>query len=205
MMQALKSIPAFALIALVLAACSSPKPGTPEYVAKQEEERQKTALKSVEQSIAKAPGWYTQPPVDANLLYSAATESSPDMQMAMDSAILSAKRQLANSLGARVSTKMKDFAVQTGAANDAQVIKEIERVTQSVATDVNVAGFVREKSEVVQEGRNYRAYVLLRYPLGENNRVIAEQVKRSAVLDAKVRKAQAFQDLEREIEAARKN
>jgi hypothetical protein len=45
---------------------------------------------------------------------------------------------------------------------------------------------------------------LLRYPVGEANRVVADQVKKSQILDTKVRAAQAFQELEREIEAARK-
>jgi hypothetical protein len=122
----------------------------------------------------------------------------------MDMALLSAKRALAGSLGERVSSKMTDFASQTGSGNDVEVVKEIERVTKSVAADVNVAGHVREKSEVIQEGRNYRTYVLLRYPVGENNRVVADQVKKSAVLDTKIRAAKAFQDLEREIELAKK-
>jgi hypothetical protein len=185
-------------------ACASPKPGTPEFVAVKEVEQQKAAVAAVTQSIAKAPAWFLQPPVDTNTLYAAATESSPDMQMSMDMALLSAKRALAGSLGERVSSKMTDFASQTGSGNDVEVVKEIERVTKSVTTDVNVAGHVREKSEVIQEGRNYRTYVLLRYPVGENNRVVADLVKKSAVLDTKIRAAKAFQDLEREIELAKK-
>ena len=189
---------------LLLVACASPKPGTPEFVAVKEVEQQKAAVAAVTQSISKAPAWFLQPPVDTNTLYAAATESSPDMQMSMDMALLSAKRALAGSLGERVSSKMTDFASQTGSGNDVEVVKEIERVTKSVTTDVNVAGHVREKSEVIQEGRNYRTYVLLRYPVGENNRVVADQVKKSAVLDTKIRAAKAFQDLEREIELAKK-
>jgi hypothetical protein len=203
-MQAMKSKYAVILITLIATACSTTKPGTPEFVAKQEDERQKAAVKSVDQSISKMPSWYTQPPVDANALYAAASESSPDMQMSMDASILSAKRQLANSLGARVSELMNNYALQTGTGNDAQVVQEISRVAKSVTTDINLAGFVREKSEVVQEGRNFRTFVLLRYPVGEANRVVADQVKKSQILDTKVRAAQAFQDLEREIEAARK-
>lgn len=203
-MQRMKSTYALILIALITAACSTPKPGTPEFVTKQEDERQKAAVKSVDQSISKMPSWYTQPPVDANALYAAATESSPDMQMSMDAAILSAKRQLANSLGARVSELMNNYALQTGTGNDAQVVQEISRVAKSVTTDINLAGFVREKSEVIQEGRNFRSFVLLRYPVGEANRVVADQIKKSQILDTKVRASQAFQELEREIEAARK-
>jgi hypothetical protein len=204
LMRGIKLKYAVLLIALIATACSTPKPGTPEFVAKQDDDRQKAAVKSVDQSISKMPSWYTQPPVDANALYAAASESSPDMQMSMDAAILSAKRQLANSLGARVSELMNNYALQTGTGNDAQVVQEISRVAKSVTTDINLAGFVREKSEVIQEGRNFRTFVLLRYPVGETNRVVADQVKKSQILDTKVRAAQAFQDLEREIEAARK-
>lgn len=203
-MLKMKSTYALLPIVLMMAACSTPKPGTPEYVAKQEDERQKAAVKSVDQSISKMPSWYTQPPVDSNALYASATESSPDMQMSMDAAILSAKRQLANSLGARVSEVMKNYARQTGTGNDAQVVQEISRVAKSVAAEVDLTGFVREKSEVVQEGRNFRSFVLLRYPVGEANRVVADQVRKSQILDTKVRAAEAFQELEREIEAARK-
>ena len=69
--------------------------------------------------------------------------------------------------------------------------------------DVNVAGYILEKSEVVQEGNRYRAYVLLRYPLGENNKVIVAQVKKNAVLDGKLRASKAFEELEREIESVK--
>lgn len=195
---------ASAALVLALAACSSPKPGTPEFVQKKEEDQQKAAVKAVEQSISKAPSWFLQPPVDVNVLYVAATESSSDMQMAVDMAMLSAKRALAEQLGARVSAKMTDFASQSGQGGDSQVVKEIERVTKSVTADINVAGYVREKSEILQDGSKYRAFVLLRYPVGENNKVIADQVKKSTVLDAKVRATKAFQDLEQEIEAAKK-
>jgi hypothetical protein len=187
-----------------IAACSSPKPGTPEFVRKQEEEQQKTAVKSVEASISKTPSWYLQPPQDANALYTTGTESSPDMQMAMDMAVLSAKRALAFQLGAKTSAMMKDFAGQTGTGNDAEVVREIDKVTKSVAADINLAGFIREKSEVIAEGKNYRAFALLRYPIGESNKIVADQIKKSKVLDTKLRASKAFQDLEQEIEAARK-
>lgn len=192
------------LSTLLLAACSSPKPGSPEAVQKQEAEQQKAAVKNVENAISKTPTWYVQPPQDANAIFTTGTEASPDMQMAMDMAVLSAKRNLAFQLGARTSAMMKDFAGQTGTAGDAEVSREIDRVTKSVAADINVAGFIREKSEIIAEGKNYRAFALIRYPIGESNKVVADQIKRSKVLDTRLRASKAFQDLEQEIEAARK-
>lgn len=190
--------------ATLLAACSTPKPGSSEYVRKQEEEQQKAAVKNVETAVSKMPSWYMQPPQDANAIFTAGSESSPDMQMAIDSAANSARRALAFQLGAKTSAMMKDFAGQTGTAGDAEVVREIDRVTKTVAADINIAGYIREKSEVIAEGKNYRAFVLLRYPLGESNKVIADQVRKSKVLDTKLRASKAFQDLEQEIEAAKK-
>ena len=198
--------PAFVASAVLLtglAGCAGPQPGTSSFVAMQQGDQQKAAIKAVEQSVANAPSWYTQPPVDASSIYAASTETSSDMQMSMDMAVLSAKRTLAGQIGNRLSSKMKEFAMQVGAGDDVQITKEIERVTTNVITEVNLAGFTREKSELIPQGKGYRTYVLLRYPLGESNRMILDQMKKSAVLDAKLRASKAFQELEKEIEAAK--
>ena len=189
--------------ALFLISCASPKPGTPEFVQKKEDDQQKTAVETVKQTISKAPVWYTTPPVDINVIYQGATETSPDLQRSMDKAVMTAKSQLASKLGDRASQKIRDFATETGTVNDEQIMRTIETTRQSVALDINVAGYVLEKSEVVQEGNRYRSYVLLKYPLGENNKVIVAQVKKNAVLDGKLRASKAFEELEREIETAK--
>ena len=188
----------------VLAACANPKPGTPEFVQKKEDDQQKATVKAVEQTVSKAPVWYTQPPVETNSVYQTATESSPDMQRAMDKAVMTAKSQLASKLGDRVSQKIREFASETGTINDEQVVRTIETARISVTTDQNLAGYVLEKSEVEAEGNRYRAYVLLRYPVGENNKVISAQIKKNAVLESKDKASKAWEDLENEIEKAKK-
>ncbi len=192
-----------AVILTGLAGCVGPQPGTSSFVAMQQEDQQKAAIKAAEQSVAKAPSWYTEPPVDGNSIYAAGSEISSDMQMSMDMAALSAKRALASQIGNRLSSKMKEFAMQVGSNDDVQVNKEIERVTTNVITEVTLAGFTREKSELISQGKGYRTYVLLRYPLGESNRMILDQMKKSAVLDSKLRASKAFQELEKEIDTAR--
>ncbi len=190
--------------ALALLGCASPKTGTPEFVQKKEEEQQKAVVKTVEQSLSVTPAWYSKNPVDANSLYAKATEVSTNRQMAVDKAMHLARKELAQQLGARVSAKIKDFATESGRANDDDFQMEVERVGQSVALDVNLAGYVRENDDVVAEGTKYRAFVMLRYPVGESNKVVANQVKKSAALENKVKASKAWQDLELEIEAAKK-
>ena len=187
-----------------LGACAAPKPGTPEFVQKKEDEQQKASTQAVEQTISKSPAWYTQPPVDLNAIYQTATESSPDMQRSMDKAVMVAKSQLASKLGDRASQKIEEFATESGTVNDEQINRFIQTTRSSVAKDINVAGYILEKSQVIQEGNRYRSFVLLRYPLGESNKVIVAQIKKEASIDFKLKASKAFEDLEREIEAAKK-
>lgn len=201
-----KNLKMLALSSVVLlAACSTPKPGTPEAAAAQAKEERERAVKSVVKSVEEAPDWYTTPPVDNNTLYAAGTSQSSDMQMSLDSASLAAKRELAGQLNNRLSSKMKEFVNQVGGANDAVLNREIEIATQNVITEVNLSGFRREKSKVMPQGESYRAYVLLRYPLGDANKIVMDQVRKNSQLEAKVRASKAFQELEKEIEQAKKS
>lgn len=189
----------------VLTACAAPKPGTPEAAAQQEREMREQATKAAKSTVDDAPKWVAQPPVDATAIFATGTASSSDMQMAMDRAMLAAKRELANQLNAKLSSKMTEFVSEVGGANDAQLNRQVEIATKNVVTDANLAGFRREDSKVVAQGSQFRAYVLLRYPLGDANRILMNQVKQNSQLEAKVRASKAFQDLEKEIADARKN
>jgi len=191
---------------LSLVGCATaPKPGTPEAAAKQEKDMREQAVKTAISTVVESPKWYTQPPVDATAIFATGTANSSDLQMSMDRAVLAAKRELANQLNARLSSKMKEFVSEVGGANDAQLNREVEIATQNVVTDVNLAGFKREDSRIISQGSQYRAYVLLRYPLGDANRILLNQVKKNAQIESKVRASKAFQDLEKEIAEARKN
>lgn len=191
------------ILVVGLSACAGPKPGSPEYAASVEKERKEQAVKTAKSTVDEAPSWFLTPPTDADAIYASASEVSSDMQMALDKAVLSAKRSLAGQVGNRMSSKMKEFVMEVGAGSDMQLSREIERVTQNVVTDVNLAGFRREQTKVITQGGNFRAYVLLKYPMGDTNKMVVSQLKKSSALEARVRASKAFQDLEKEIEAAR--
>jgi len=184
---------------------TAPKPGTPEAAAKQEKDMREQAVKTAISTVVESPKWYTQPPVDPTAIFATGTANSSDLQMSMDRAVLAAKRELANQLNARLSSKMKEFVSEVGGANDAQLNREVEIATQNVVTDVNLAGFKREDSRIISQGSQFRAYVLLRYPLGDANKILLNQVKKNAQIESKVRASKAFQDLEKEIAEAKKN
>lgn len=200
--QVVKYAAVLAVAALV--GCSSaPKPGSPEAAAAEQKKTEEAATKAVSKAISNIPEWYLTPPVATNAMYAAGVATSGDMQFAVDRALLSAKTALASQLNNRVSSRIRDFMNEVGLANDASMSAEAERVSQNVVTEVNLAGFRREKSEVFQEGRTYRAYVLVQYPMGDANKIVRDQVRKSDQLEARLRASKAFQELEKEIEAAR--
>ena len=190
--------------ALVLAGCAStPKPGSPEAAAIQEQKKEKQEIKSVEKALSNIPDWFLNPPVAENAMYTAGVATSGDMQFAMDKAMLSAKAALASQLKNSVTARILDFMREAGISNDEEKSADAERFIQDVVTEVNLAGFRRDKSQVFQEGRTYRAYALLYYPIGDANKILRDQVKKSGRLEARLRASKAFQELEKEIEAAR--
>ena len=171
---------------------------------KQEEStREMDSQKAVQNTISKVPAWFLNTESSPDFIYANATENSADLQLSIDMAMLSGKRQLAQILGEMVSSRMTDFAAQSGGAQDGAVNKEVERVTKSVVADVQMGGYQREKIEVVPNGKTFRAYVRLSYANADLKRIMAKEIQKNEVLNTKIRRTKAFEELEKEIELAR--
>jgi len=193
-----------ALGTLALAACTSPEPASPAWTAQQAQKKEEVRVAAVKDSVAEIPSWYGNPPGDEHSVYAPGTATSTDLQFAIDKAVLAAKRSLADRLNSRLSSKMKEFVSESGASENAQMVTESERVTSNLISEVNLTGYAVTERRLIPSGNQYRAYVLLQYPLGSANRLLVEQVKKNDALEGKLRASKAFQELERDIEAARK-
>lgn len=189
--------------ALMIGGCASPDPGTPEAALLAHQKQQEARAEQVKDTVSDAPSWYLTPPKDDVSLYGAGTATSADLQMAVDKATLTAKRQVADRLKSQLSAKMKDFASESGAGEDARVQSEVERVTSNVVAEANMSGYQVGKTDVKPQGTQYRAYVLVQYPLGAANRVLVDQTRKNEVLESKLRASKAFQELEQDILSAR--
>ena len=191
---------ASAMMLFLLAGCSSPKPGSPQALAVEKEATEK----KIDKNLKAMPEWYAKTPLDNNILFASATETSRNMQMSMEKASIKARAELALTVGGRVSTMMKAYAEEAGVSNDPDVNQIVSTVTSQEAINVNLSGVQRADAQINREGDSYRAYVLIRYPLGELNKIAVEQVRQSTVLNAKFRASKAFEDLERKVEEAKK-
>ena len=167
--------------------------------AKEAERREK-----VINNIKNVPDWFLSDEVSDDTVVVTATESSPDMQLSIDMAMLSGKRLLANSLGEKISARMAEFGGQTsGTAEEVILNKEVERVTKTTIADILLKGYQRDRIEVVANGPEFQTFVRLRYPTSELRKALAAEVSKSNIMAAKVRRTKAFEELEKEIEVAR--
>lgn len=185
-----------------LAGCAA-EPGSPAAIYALEKEKEEARVEAAQETIGELPAWYTKLPKDEHAVYAAGTATSPDLQLAMDKGTLNAKQTLADRINGLLSSKMKEFVAEVG-QGDTEVTTEVERVTTNLITEVNVAGYSQADAKVLSQGRNFRAYVLLQYPIGKANRLLMEQVKKSQVLESRLRASKAFKELEQEIERARR-
>jgi hypothetical protein len=159
--------------------------------------------KAVETNISKTPDWFLQNDNNPDAIYVTATEGAVDMQLSIDMAMLSAKRLLTQNLGELISSRMTEFATQTNSGDDITLSKEIERLTKTLIAEVQLNGYTRDRITVIPNGREYQSYVRLRYPTEELKKMMAKEVKKNNIMATKVRKTKAFEELEKEIEAAR--
>lgn len=158
----------------------------------------------VVRNIKNVPEWFLSDETNDETVTVTATENSPDMQLSIDMAMLSAKRLLANSLGEKISARMAEFGGQTsGTAEDVVMNKEVERVTKTTIAEVMLKGYQRDRIEVVANGPEFQTFVRLRYPTVELQKTLAAEINKSNVMAAKVRRTKAFEELEKEIEVAR--
>jgi hypothetical protein len=145
----------------------------------------------------KYPDWFTEKEKD-EALYAVASEYSKDFQFAVDKSMLSAKRELASNFSSHVSSMLKDYAAEVGEL-DSAVIREIDRTTKMVVSQVNLVGVQRTKYRVQYEKDGYRAFVKLRYAADESNKLLLSEVKKNRQLNAKLQASKSFKELEAEV------
>ena len=129
----------------------------------------KAALQIAPEKVtATIPGWYIDPPESTqDALYVVGTALSRDLAMSVQKAQLDAETHLASKIAGEVSSLTKDYKSE---ANDT-FTQSTEIISNKIAAEVKVIGGVIDKKLVVAEGGGFRTYVMMRYPIGSNNRL----------------------------------
>ena len=184
------------LAILSLAACSA----VPMDVQIEQKKRE-MKTEEVARSVDQLPSWCMEAKQNDDAIFSCGTSTSADLQFSFDKAELAAKTGLARRVNSMVSQKIKNFLLETGAAENSHTSVEAQNTTQDLVTEVTLSGYVVEKRIVVPQGINYRAYVLLKYPVGEANRLLVDKANKNQELETHLRASEAYRELEADIEA----
>ena len=193
-MNNIKLISSVVAIAIGLSACQTNKESitaNPQIVYQ---------TNTVSQQIEQIPEWYLNIPSADDTIYSSGSAKAPDLQLAVDIAIMNAKTTLADRINGKLDSMTKSFVAKIGSNDlDTSVLTEIEKTSKNVIASVDVAGYVVDKSDITQEGTQYRAFVLIAYNNEEATKIMMNRMKRDKMIYSRIRSTEAWKELEDEV------
>ena len=197
-MNNIKLISSVVAIAIGLGACQTNKESitaNPQIVYQ---------TNTVSKQIEQIPEWYLNIPSADDTIYSSGSARAPDLQLAVDIAIMNAKTTLADRINGKLDSMTKSFVAKIGSTDlDTSVLTEIEKTSKNVIASVDVAGYVVDKSDITQEGTQYRAYVLLAYNSEEATKMMMNRMKRDRMIYSRIRSTEAWKELENEVDKSK--
>ena len=152
--------------------------------------------------VQNIPDWYNSPPDDPNFLFDASSETSRDMQMAVEKAKLNSRASLAQTVGDKISALSKRLKEELAQDSDSEYLDTMNRTIKSV-TDQNLVGVSVHKQQIVNENGIYRAYVLMKLPIGEYRDQLVARIAKNNELYLRVREMEAFKELDKEVKSLR--
>lgn len=194
----MKYIMLSAVSVLALTACSATQD---EEVSKIQKVTYEYKRDRVQEQIDTIPEWFKLMPTDSDNIFSAGTSVTPDMQFAIDAAVLNAKVILADRINSRLRSQIKQFRAKVGDGDlDATVMTELEKAVKNITANTDVSGYHIANLEVVPHGTQYRAYVLLEYSDAEARKILSNRVRKDQMLMDKIRATRAWRELDETAE-----
>ena len=172
-----------ALLALTLTNCAQNT-----YKVKQEATEKNRVLNQV-------PQWYIDAGIEEGLIfnrdadlyvYGVGQGSSPDLQLAIEKAMMIAKAELADKLHGEMNKRTDLYITEVGNEGSKQVASKIEEVIVNVVKQTKIQGYeMWEKAVYETPNGEYRVYVGLKMGVGDANK-LAEYIAKHATHDVNV-------------------
>ena len=172
-----------ALLALTLTNCAGNT-----YKVKQEAKEEGRILNQV-------PQWYIDAKVEEGIIfnrdadlyvYGVGQGSSPDLQLAIEKAMMIAKAELADKLHGQMNKRTDLYITEIGKEGNKEVASKIEETIVNVVKNTMIQGYEMWEKAVYETPNNqYRVYVGLKMGGGEANK-LAEYIAKHANADINV-------------------
>ena len=172
-----------ALLALTLTNCASNT-----YQVKQEAKDEGRVLNQV-------PQWYIDAKVEKgliknrdanNYIYAVGQGSSPDLQLAIEKAMMIAKAELADKLHGQMNKRTDLYITEVGNEGNKEVASKIEEAIVNIVKDTMIQGYeMWEKAVYETPEGEYRVYIGLKMGVGDANK-LAEYIAKHANADINI-------------------
>ena len=109
---------------------------------------------------------------DKVCIYGVGTAVSPDLNLAIEKAKMLAKAELADIIKGEMNKKSSQFITELGKTQKKTIVSEVESVLVNVIKDTKVRGYeIFEQDVTLTKNGYYRAWIGLRLPMGEFNKM----------------------------------
>ena len=142
--------------------------------------------------LDKVPQWYIDAKVDKGFIFNKNADkfifavgqgNSPDLQLAIEKAMMIAKAELADKLQGQMNKRTDLYITEIGSEGNKKVVSKIEETIVNVVRDTMIQGYEAwEKAVYETPNGEYRVYIGLKIGVGDANR-LADYIAKSA-LDA---------------------
>ena len=166
-----------ALLALTLTNCANTN-----YKVKQEVKDEGRVLNQV-------PQWYIDAKIDKGFvfnrdadlfIYSVGQGASPDLQLAIEKAMMIAKAELADKLEGQMNKRTDLYITEIGQEGNKEVVSKVEEVIVNVVKETMIQGYESwEKAVYETPDGEYRVYIGLKMGVGDAN-YLAEYIAKNA-------------------------
>ena len=167
-----------ALLALTLTNCANTN-----YKVKQEVKEEGRVLNQV-------PQWYIDAKIDKGFvfkrdadlfIYSVGQGASPDLQLAIEKAMMIAKAELADKLRGQMNKRTDLYITEVGQEGNKEVVSKVEEVIVNVVRATMIQGYESwEKAVYETPDGEYRVYIGLKMGVGDAN-MLAEYIAKNAI------------------------
>ena len=165
------------LLALTLTNCAQST-----YKVKQEAKEEGRVLNQV-------PEWYIEAKVEKGFvfdrdaetfIYAVGQGNSPDLQLAIEKAMMIAKAELADKLMGQMNKRTDLYITEVGQDGNRQVASKIEETIVNIVRETMIQGYEQwEKAVYETSNGQYRVYIGLKMGVGDAN-VLAEYIAKNA-------------------------
>jgi len=118
---------------------------------------------------------------DKMCIFGVGTAVSPDLNLAIEKGMMIAKAELADIIKGEMNKSSKQFITELGKTHNKTTVSEVESTIVNLIQNTPVRGYeIFAKDVTITKQKYYRAWIGLRLPLGEYNKMynftIAEAV-----------------------------